>query len=196
MGQFVSPYVPNTVPTLSNIDAELARFLEDELNRIAVAIDQTSVQAAYGGLWLENSPAPQQSLNTTDQIITAWDNNAPTVPNRVITRDSMGAITDNLTVEESGVYHVIVTTVVEVSNNIFTFTLYRNGVASNISAVADPSNQTAFLSVAVQGLATLTAGDVIDLRGRVQSGTGTIDMVSGFFTLFRVSEKHKAKGFP
>lgn len=191
MAQFADPYVANIVPSL-NSDNELAmvdleRFLNEELGRIAIAIQQTSVQAAYGAI-LVTDTATLQVLNaiTADKII-GWDDTSPQAPNRVIP----DAANDNITVLESGVFYISLNMALASSSDTFLFTVFKNGVATSIYTIIDPSNQTAAINVVLGGIITANAGDVFDIRGIVTVGTGDITLLSGSFNIFRVSEQHK-----
>ena len=190
MAQFADPYVANIVPSLNRDDAramiDLERFLNEELDRIAVAIQQTSVQAAYGSI-LTTETATLQTLDTTADIIIGWDTNSPEAPNRTLP----DAATDNITVLESGVFCVILTMALACTADTFVFTIFRNGAAAPVYTIIDPSNQTDAINVVLSGIMSANAGDVFDIRGAVLAGTGDITMLSGAFSLFRVSEAHK-----
>jgi len=170
---------------------ELERFLAEELDRISIAIQQTAVMAAYGALYV-SEPAAVQTVGTTHEIIVGWDVIAPLEPNRT----APNATTNNITMSESGVYYFSFTASINVSADIFDFELFRNGAGTGVRGVVDPSNQTDSVVVAFSGPATITAGDVVDVRARVTAGTGDITMISGAFTLFRISELHRGDPVP
>jgi hypothetical protein len=185
MPTFAEPYIPGLVPSLNSLESmqDLERYLNEEMDRIALAISQTTVQAAYGALLVASSSG-DQALDTTDAILTAWDSTSPAVPNRAIP----DASTDNITVLEAGVYFIAASFASVLSADTFLFTFYKNGVATPVTTVADPSNQTDAFGVNLMGEITLAAGDVLDIRASVVTGTGTIDIGSGTFNLFRISE--------
>lgn len=190
MAQNADPYVPNIVPSLNRGDeramVDLERFLNEELERLALAIQQTSVQAAYGSI-LVTDTATLQTLDTSADKIIGWDANAPEAPNRTLP----DALSDNITVLESGVFYMSLSMALACTADTFVFTVFRNGVAAPIYTIIDPSNQTAAINVVLSGIMSANAGDVFDIRGAVLAGTGDITMLSGAFSIFRVSEAHK-----
>ncbi|MCK5496845.1 MAG: hypothetical protein KAI80_10565, partial [Hyphomicrobiaceae bacterium] len=108
------PYTPNLVPQVKlKADVELLpehvqdleRFLEEELSVIKTAMITSTVQAAYGGLILENGPAPDQPLSAVPLALTGFDAFVvPQVPNRM-TAETTG-LADSLVPEEGGIYHI------------------------------------------------------------------------------------------
>jgi hypothetical protein len=188
MAKNPEPYVPDMVPSLNSETAmaDLERFLVEQLQAISIAIQQTSVSAAYGSLYITASSG-NQLLTTTDQILDAWDTVAPAVPNRTLPDPAL----NNITIYEAGDYYISVGTASTVSTDVFIFTIYVNGIATDVGTTIDPSNQTDFFGISIMGMSAMAAGDVIDVRGRVLAGTGTIDTVSGTFNVFRISETQK-----
>ena len=192
MSEGVSIYVPNAVPQ-SGDTADLERFLSDELRRIGEAMRLVPVQAMYGGLFLDDDPAPGQVLTTTDAIIEGFDAEMPDNPNRMIP----DAVANNITTLESGVVFVMANFNVNVDQNrIYVFTLYADGAETPFAVGLDPSNQTAITAVTLSGFGSVHPGTVFDIRARVDSATGTMILLSGEFIVFRVSELHKDQAFP
>tara|TARA_R110002020_G_scaffold120196_2_gene274026 strand:+ start:2701 stop:3291 length:591 start_codon:yes stop_codon:yes gene_type:complete len=193
MAQPVEPYAPFPPPQFDTPElADLSRYLEQELARVATGINFVSVQSMYGGLWLDDAPAAQQNVTTTPAAVTGFDAVTPDVPNR--TDPDAGA--DSITVLDSGVVMIDASMAINLSSGIFVFQIYINGTPTGIGTVVDPSDQTDFDGVSLHGLGTVQAGDVLQLSVRVTSGTGNITLRSAMFTVHRVSEQHRGGGFP
>ncbi len=192
MSEGVSIYVPNAVPQ-SGDTADLERFLSDELRRIGEAMRLVPVQAMYGGLFLDDDPAPVQLLTTTDAVIEGFDAEMPANPNRMV----LSSVTNNITTLESGVVFVMANFNVNVDQNrIYVFTLYADNEPTPFAVGLDPSNQTAISAVTLAGFGTVNPGTVLDIRASVESATGNMILLSGEFIVFRVSELHKDQSFP
>ncbi len=205
------PYSPNLVPQVridvlgENTDItpeavqgqliDLERFLEEEFNRIKTAMLTSVVQAAYGGLILENGPAPDQPLGAIPLALTGFDAFVPAVPNRV-TAETTG-LADSLVPEEGGIYHInAVLTVTVDSGSFYSITAAINGTITNIFSSIDASQQTTVVTFVLFGMLALNPGDTVTLVGiaQAQGSPHTFIMESGIFTLTRVSEQNDEPG--
>ena len=193
MADFNSRYVPGTVPSLNDplsAMGDLERFLREEFQRIEIAMVTSTVQPAYGSLYV-TAPASLQSVTTTPAKIAAYDETSPDNLNRVLA--DIGD--DTLTVLEAGVYHLgaygsFVNTASE-----FTFQFYINDTAVPLLTTVDASSSSNGLTFSCFGIVTLEQGDVVDLRVSVDTGTGSITMLSSVISVFRISELHKGDRF-
>ena len=199
------PYTPNLVPQVNlKADVELLpehvqdleRFLEEELSVIKTAMITSTVQAAYGGLILENGPAPDQPLSAVPLALTGFDAFVPAVPNR-ITADFVSLSADSLVPEEGGIYHInAVLTVTVDSGSFYSITAAINGTITNIFSSIDASQQTTVVTFVLFGMLALNPGDTVTLVGiaQAQGSPHTFIMESGIFTLTRVSEQNDEPG--
>jgi hypothetical protein len=182
------PYVPNTPPSSGDLP-EMARFLEDELGRIAHGIRTTTVQAAFGGLAIVT---PRTGvLGVTPQYIQAWDTFYPPRPSRIITNDAPLGGADPMTVLqvlESGVYYVHsqVNTFAS-TGSVINMTLRRNEEETDVYGTWDLSNQSAQLWMNFAAIVEAKAGDVFSVWASA-GGTISFDIQAATFELFRVSE--------
>ena len=194
------PYVPNIVLiTEANDDPifalqNLERFLAEELQRIATAMEFVPVQAAYGSLILASGPAADQPLvKGVPTVIGGFDAIRPAEPNRII--GDVSGSSDSLQTEEAGVYLVQaqVTATIE-SGTSYVMTFSRNAVLSDIFGAIDAGNQALFITLTLFGLVTLKAGDIVTLVMTATAGPPgpfTFIMESASFNIARVSELHK-----
>ena len=194
------PYSPNIV-AITELDADpilslqlLERFLAEEFQRIATALEFVPVQAAYGSLIVANGPVADQPLvKDVPTAIGGFDAIRPTAPNRVI-----GVVTgssDSLQTEEAGVFLIQaqVTATIE-SGTGYVMTFSRNAVLSDIFGAIDAGNQALFITLTLFGLVTLKAGDIVTLVMTATAGPPgpfTFIMESASFNLVRISELHK-----
>ena len=198
------PYTPNLVPQV-NLDAptqllpqhiqDLERFLEEELSVIKTALLTATVQAAYGGLILENGPAPDQPLGAIPLALAGFDAFVPQVPNRM-TAETTG-LADSLVPEEGGIYHInAVLTVTVDSGSFYSITAAINGTITNIFSSIDASQQTTVVTFVLFGMLALNPGDTVTLVGiaQAQGSPHTFIMESGIFALTRVSEQNDEPG--
>ena len=193
MADFNSRYVSGTVPSLNDPNTamgDLERFLREEFQRIEIALVTSTVQAAYGSIYVSET-APTQPVTTTPVVIDAYDAFSPENLNRV----EVDLSADTLTVLEAGVYHLGAYGSFVNTTDDFVFQFYINDTAVPILTIVDPSNQTNDLSFNCFGMVTLEQGDVIDLRVSVSSGTGNLTMHSSVIEMFRISELHKGIRF-
>jgi len=173
MADFNNRYSPAIPPS---VDAELARFLRSEFGKLKHALTDAVVLPAFGSLEIAATPA-SQSITTAYQLVTAWDTAAPTLPERVTPGVASSAIVAN----EAGVYYVEAHGTLGTGSNHFIFAIHVDGTATDLVASHDEAPH-------VSGLLTLSAGDSVDLRAKVDSGTHTLQIEYGAFSLFRVSE--------
>lgn len=186
------PYTPNLVPT--SVDAtnpakaisDLQRFLQEELQRIEVAMVVVPVQAAYGSLIVE-TPALDAPLSPVPTTVEAFDAFKPDNTNRVIPDFSP----DALTVEEGGVYFMQAS----ISATVDQLTEYKiqitvNGVDTDIIGVLDASNQMFSITLNCYGLRELDAGFVIRLVASADTVGATFIVLAGTLMVVRVSELH------
>ena len=194
------PYSPNIV-AITELDADpilslqlLERFLAEEFQRIATALEFVPVQAAYGSLIVANGPVADQPLvKDVPTAIGGFDAIRPTAPNRVI-----GVVTgssDSLQTEEAGVFLIQaqVTATIE-SGTGYVMTFSRNAVLSDIFGAIDAGNQALFITLTLFGLVALSAGDIVTLVMTATAGPPgpfTFIMESASFNIVRISELHK-----
>ena len=194
------PYVPNIVLITEAGDEpifalqNLERFLAEELQRIATAMEFVPVQAAYGSLIVSSGPVADQPLvKDVPTVIGGFNAIRPAVPNRII--GDVSGSSDSLQTEEAGVYLVqaqITATIDSGTSYIMTFA--NNAVLSDIFGAIDAGNQTTFATLTLFGLVTLEAGDIITLVMTATAGPPgpfTFIMESASFNIARVSELHK-----
>ena len=191
MADFNSRYSPGIVPSLGGPDSlpNLERFLNDEFRRISIAMEISTVQAAYGSL-LANTTAPLQALDTDYELITCFDARAPANPNRTDPNPAL----DRITVLEAGVYKVYVGGVFTNTADTFQLALFVDGVETPFDFIFDPSNQTDFASFSINCQLDLETGSYLELYGRVTAGTGDLTMQRGAtMTVDRISELHQVR---
>ena len=194
------PYAPNIV-AITDLDADpvlelqqLERFLAEEFQRIATALEFVPVQAAYGSLIVSSGPVADQPLTKgVPTAIGGFDAIRPTVPNRI--RGVVTGSSDSLQIEESGVYlmQAQVTATIE-SGTSYVMTFSRNAVLSDIFGAIDAGNQALFITITLFGLVALKAGDLLTLVMTATAGPPgpfTFIMESASFSIVRVSELHK-----
>ncbi len=191
---YIDPYTPNLVPqTNPNNDqgiAELQRFLSDELERIAISIRGSSVQAAYAALGIN---APQTELvGITPTRYEDFTFISPQRPQRITSNPPDFY---QLIPEEQGVYYIsaFLTALID-SGRAYTLTVYINGVAADIFAAVDASNQTDFITLSFAGIIELKRGDVVELWISSNLNNSQFDCDNGFFSLHRISEIHDVIG--
>ena len=195
------PYAPNLVPQTQAEDRDsisrlidLERFLEEELTRIAVAMQASTVQAAYGALVIDPGPVADQPLDGTPVLIVGWNNFSPQVPNRITTDQLIG---QSLVPEEGGIYQITMQISATVdTGTAYTFTFTVNGTPTGVFTLQESSQQTALMTFTLHALAALNPGDVCTIFGaaQVQASPHTFIMESAIFSLVRVSERNDEPG--
>lgn len=188
MTRYADPYVPSAVP-VSPDDApvwqkDIERFLTDELAKLATAVQQTSVMAAYGGLVVE-TPAVSGTANIAPSQVTDWDDFIPREPNRVTIADDG----DSLVVREHGTYHISTQITADTTaGRVYRITLAVNDVLSPVFAEFDTSNQSDSVNLMFSAIIDLDAGD--DISVWVNANINGSDFIpqSGVFQVFRISE--------
>jgi hypothetical protein len=159
----------------------LKRYLDDELARIAFALNG-SVMVAYGGMASEDVEI--LALTTTPVPLLVFDKFEP--QRRIGVEPD---ITDaTLTVLDGGIYQALfVATVSQIPSTVQVFIEFTvNGVQAR-TILVDPSNQTAFSSVAFSVLTRLARGDVISVVVYINSGTASVDFEDVSYFVTRVS---------
>ena len=177
MVDFNNRFSAMTPPTTDS--PELDRFLREEFGRIAAALTDAVSCPAFGSLEIAATPA-SQSITTAYQLVTAWDTAAPVLPERATPSVASSAIV----ADEAGVYYLEAHCILATGSNHFIFAVHINGVATNFVASHDAAPH-------VSGLVNLSAGDSVDLRAKVDSGTHTLQIEYGGFSALRVSEVRK-----
>ncbi len=194
---FSEPYTPNPVPqhSLQNDPAEqlqdLERFLSEELDRIQTALQLVPVQAAYGALTVDPGPVADQPLDATPQLIVGWNNTAPLVPNRVVADP---VTLDALTVEEGGVFQILIQITASITQGReYTFSIFLNGVATNLFVTIDASQQTDIVTFNLVAMFEVDPGDLVQLFGIAEAPASPHEfiMLSAIFSLTRISELHR-----
>jgi len=208
------PYTPNLVPqhvlplgrgglTPIELTAEavqeqlfdLERFLEEEFQRLSIAMISSTVQAAYGALILANGPAPDQPTTEVPIGITGFDDFTPAVPNRITASTAAGV--DSLVPEEGGIYQITGNIVATISSGrAYNIGLAINGTATDIFSTVDSSNQTNLITLIFHGLIALNPGDLCTLlvSSEAQASPHTFIMLSAIFSVIRVSERNDEPG--
>jgi hypothetical protein len=178
------PYVPNPPPQGGTLE-ETQRYLEDEFNRVSLAIRSTSVQAAYGGISIV-PPAVEGNIGLVPSLIAPWD---ATYPPRPDNRTVLLPIDGSITTLESGAYQMGAQVNVLIdTGDIYTMTLYRNGIPTAVTATWDTSNQTNEIWMQINVLVGSDAGDVYTLWANSDSEVSLFTITHASFQMFRVSE--------
>jgi hypothetical protein len=178
-----NPYTPSPVPT--NIDPDTARYLREEFDAIAIGIRSTSVEAAYGGISIV-PPAVANNIGLAPSLIAPWD---ATYPPRPDGRMVLIPVDGSLTTLESGAYQMGAQVNVLIdTGDIYTMTLYRNGLPTPVTATWDTSNQTSEIWMQINVLIGSDAGDVYTLWANSDAAVSLFTITHASFQMFRVSE--------
>jgi hypothetical protein len=178
------PYHPNPPPQGGSLE-ETQRYLEDELNRASLAIRATSVQAAYGGISIV-PPAVVNNIGLTPSLIAPW---GATYPEHSDNRLVLLPIDGSITTLESGAYQMGAQVNVLIdTGDIYTMTLYRNGLPTPVTATWDTSNQTSEIWMQINVLVGSDAGDVYTLWANSDAAVSLFTITHASFQMFRVSE--------
>ena len=150
----MQPYEPMPVPDALN--PEVRRFLDEELARIALMVNDANDGRMYGGL----SQSTSQALNVTGTPQRLPFNTVE--PSRGVIPD---AANDEFTVTQGGVYLLNFSTNFAVTNQVvLTFELYVNGLPSGRTlAAVEADTAIGSGSVGAQSLETADGGSVLSL---------------------------------
>ena len=171
-------YSPGLVP---NNPGELRRFLQDELDRIAFALNG-SIKAGYGGV--ASSEPVELSLSETPVLFDVYGKTTPARPLGVEPDDTDGSIT----ALDAGVYFIGFTgTVSNLPNATLAIEFRINDVAVR-TIVVDPSNQTFLTTVSYNSFARLERGDRLDAWAFLSTGVGLVTFGSCSMIMHRISD--------
>ena len=174
----MSNYDPSPVP---NNPADLKRYLDDELARIAIALNG-AVMVAFGGMVSED--VATVPLTTTPVPLLVFDKFEP--QRRIGVEPDITAAT--LTVLDGGVYQTLfVGTISAIPTGVQVFIEFTiNGIQAR-TILVDPSNQTAASSVAFGSLARVNRGDVLAVVAYINSGAASPNFEDCSLFVTRVS---------
>lgn len=173
MVDFNNRYSPAIPP---EADPELARFLRSEFGRLQHALADAVVLPAFAGLEVSGVPATQ-TLTSSYAVLDCWDGVTPTIPERA----TASLTTKSITADEAGVYQLVASGGMDLASRPCTFAAHVNGTVTAAFAVTQAS-------WSISALLSLSAGDIVDIRGKVASTTLDIDLTNAAFSIFRVSE--------
>jgi hypothetical protein len=178
-----NPYVPSPTPT--TIDPETARYLREEFAMVAQGIRTTSVQAAYGGISIV-PPAVVNNIGLDPSLIAPW---GATYPENLDGRMVLTPVDGSITTLETGAYQMGAQVNVLIdTGDIYTMTLYRNGLPTPVTATWDTSNQTNEIWMQINVLVGSDAGDVYTLWANSDAAVSLFTITHASFQMFRVSE--------
>ena len=171
-------YQPSTVP---NNPADLKRFLDDELFRIAKSING-SVKSGFGGMVSEG--VQDVPLTAAPIPLSVFDEFVPQRRGGVAPD-----VTDStLTALDAGHYHAsFVATLSNIGQGVIVFIEFTVNGGQARTIKVDPSNQTAATSVAFSSLVRLERGDVLQCLAYLNSGSHNITFEDVSMFLARVS---------
>ncbi len=175
-------YTPTPPPNSGN--AALERYIQDELFRISNSIVDVN-DVAFGGMGFVTSNGDNLDTCTpTRKVVKDWDEERPLSGAEGC---EVNLVDGTITVSQSGTYFtrcVIDCKIVLAFR--YWIELFVNGSATGIEAVCDTLNLNEIYQVALHGLVDLEAGDVLDLRASVNSGSRRFDAICGDWTVIRV----------
>jgi len=178
-------YVPEPVPDFEDDTQELRRFLDQELHRVSVSVNQKT-DRAYGGIFQTAGIVTISPLTVTPVLFNPFDTFTPTRPDGVQPVPASGT----LVVLSGGAYQFIFSTnVVNIlPNAVYGFLLAKNGVSTGLGGEVAPSNQTETFTVSFNILSNADKGDIYTML--INSSTNSdADVAGSEFSTSRVSEE-------
>lgn len=134
-----------------------------------------------------------QILTTTPQPLTAYNNTDDFTVNTIVTQTGTSPYTASMTpatIGASGYYRISFTfAILGVSNTIYNFELYINGIPTGLLGKIDLGNNnidTGSTSLSVISPAIVSETDDIEIYGYVDSGTSTTIFETAIFSIERI----------
>ena len=176
-------YVAATFAEINDV-RELAQLVGEELGKI-----EDEMASAQGAATLFVDVPKTGIANIVPRIIDEWDQSRPFRDFRAVVPDLAG---NQIVAARTGQYFAqfTVTAVIDFLRD-HELTMFINGVATDLRAVVDPSNQTDLVTMVSGGSARVprqTERDVIDIRVSSDQDAAQFDMRSSFFSVFFIGD--------
>ena len=173
MADFNNRYSPAVPPA---VEPDLTRFLRSEFGKLQQALTDAVVLPAFAGLEVSGTPAAQ-TLTPVYSVLECWDGITPAIPERA----TASLATNSITADEAGVYQLVASGGMDLATRPCTFAAHVNGTLTAAFSVTQAN-------WAISALLSLSAGDVVDIRGKVATTTLSITLQNAALSIFRVSE--------
>lgn len=177
-------YVAATFAEVNDVRA-LAQLVSEEFGKI-----EDELAAAQGGATLiQDQPLVLGTADIIPSILTGWNTERP---NRDFRSVLPSLATSQIVAARAGQYIANFTVTAEVElNRAYELRMYINGVATNLLAVADPSNQTDIVTMVATGTArVLRESDrsVLELRVSADQDGATFNIKESYFSVAWVGD--------
>ena len=176
-------YVASTFSQVSDI-RELSELLSEEFSKI-----EDEMASAQGAATLFVDVPKVGVANIVPRIVDEWDQSRPNRDFRAVVPDLPG---NQIVAARSGQYFAqfTVTATIDFLRD-YVMTMFINGLATDLTAVVDPSNQTDLVTMVSGGSARVpreSERDAIDLRISSDQDAAQFDIISAFFSVFYVGD--------
>jgi hypothetical protein len=173
--------------------AEVLSLLANNVTGAISPQDMRDVVASclggYAGLLLSIGGAPvAQAVTTTDQVVTVFNIASAQSSTTFANGCSANPGTGELTIGVTGFYnvHFFLSVSSDVNNKIVHLTPYINGNIGLVEVDRKFGTQNDVGVIAMSGVVPYTAGDVVDVRARVETGTANLNWEAASFYIHRV----------
>jgi hypothetical protein len=180
----------DTEKTTSELQTLLANNASGAISPQDLRDFMASTMGGYASmiLTIAGSPATPQGLTTSDQIITAYNAVSAQSSDLFTNGCSASAATGKITIGQTGYYLVsfFTSSRVDDNNKVVHFTPYIDDAIGLVEVDRKFGTANDVGSIAMNAIVPYTAGAVVDIRVRVESGTTNITYEALGFHLHRV----------
>lgn len=180
----------NTERTTAQINSLLADNTSGDVSPQDLRDAIASIFGGYGGLLLSlsGSPVIKSDVAQTPLIITEYDHVEAQSSDVNSSGVVVSAAAGTITIGQSGIYmiHFSVSFSLSSPNTLASFRLYTNSVVGDVGVDRFIGGASQSASANFVAMLTLTAGDILDIRAFIDSGTASITFTNVGFLLHRV----------
>jgi len=179
----------STERTTAEIMALLANNQTGEISPEDIRDAFATSHGGYAGLLLSIAGAPTTlPVSTTPAVITQYNIRSAQSVDANTGGCSADPATGIITIGQTGIYKVgfFCSSSIDANNRLGKFTPYINGSIGLVDVERAFSNANDVGSISFHGVVQYTAGDQIDMRVALNTGTATMTFVSLGFHLHRI----------